>query len=354
MEDFNVLPSPILADLFQPQEFDQTVPDMFPTPIIISDDDTEIDDMVAPAPIIILSDDDSETDDIVPEVPLGHPSSITISSSGTSGETLGDDFSEDHSSPPAPGVGMPSGSHPLVAFDLPISPMSPGLLDTTSIMIDLHHEFMIGWEALYYQSMEIMVDSDDDPLVHYADLMLSDEPYTQPMEPANYQPMEPTYYQPMEPAHYQPMEPAHYQPMEPAHYQPINEIGEPSSFPAKETATAELPHYSTIYETGGPPTFPAVGSAYVPGGSTPYGDPYATQSYYYGQGSDMFGDVGDGYVDPHGYPYHTVTYLGGPNLHPRCLACRGIGHLTGMCPRYDELSGIPYLHSVQPAGESSE
>ncbi|KAL0854084.1 hypothetical protein Bca101_059236 [Brassica carinata] len=294
MEDFDVLPSPILADLFQIQEFDQTVPDMFPTPIIISDDDTEIDDMVAPALIIILSDDDSKTDDIVPEVPsLAHPSPITISSLGTSGETLGDDSAEDHSSPPAPGVGMPSGSPPLEAFKLPISPMLPGLLDTTSIMIDFQQEFMIGWEALYCQSMEIMVDRDDDPLVHYADLMLSDEPSTQPMEPAHYQPMEPTYYK-------------------------------------------------------------AVGSAYVPGGSTPYGDTYSTQSSYYGQGSDMFGDVGDGYVNPHGYPYHNMTYLCGPDLHPRCLACGGIGNLTGMCPRYDELSGTPCLHSAQPEGELSE
>ncbi|KAL0730385.1 hypothetical protein Bca4012_026478 [Brassica carinata] len=214
---------------------------------------------------------------------------------------------------------MPSESPPLEAFEPPISPMSPGLLDTTSIMIDLQNEFMIGWETLYYQSMEIMVDSDDNPLVHYADLMLSDEPYTLLMEPA--------------------------------HYQPSYEIGEPSRFPAMETATADLPHYSTVYETRGPSTFPAVGSAYITGGSTPYGDPYATQSSYYGQGSDMFGDVGDGYVDPHGYPYHTMTYLGGRDLHPRCLACGGIGHLTGMCPRYDELSGIPYLHNAQPAGE---
>ncbi|KAG2328592.1 hypothetical protein Bca52824_011320 [Brassica carinata] len=325
---------------------------MFPTPIIISDDDTEIDDMVEPAPIIILSDDDSETDDIVPEVPsLAHPSPITISSSGTSGETLGDDSAEDHSSPPAPG--------------LPISPMSPGLLDTISIMIDLQHEFMIGWEALYYQSMEIMVDSDDDPLMHYADLMLSDEPayyqpmepayyppmepafyqpmepaYYQPMEPAHYQPMEPAYYQPMEPAHYQPMEPAYYQPMESAHYQPSYEIGEPSCFPAMETATVQppyfhttyetggmsscvpmetvttkLPSYPTIYETGGPSCFPAMGASYVPGGSTSFGDPYAPQSYHYG---------------------------------------RVAGHLTADCRRYDELSGIPYLHSAQPAGESSE
>ncbi|KAL0702886.1 hypothetical protein Bca4012_059008 [Brassica carinata] len=143
MEDLDVLPSLIFADLFQPQEFDQTVPDMFPTPIIIPDDDTEIDDMVAPAPIIILSDDDPETDDIVPEVPsLAHPSPITISSSGTSGETFGDDFAEDHSSPPAPGVGMPSGSPPLEAFELSISPMSLGLLDTTSIMIDLQHDVL--------------------------------------------------------------------------------------------------------------------------------------------------------------------------------------------------------------------
>ncbi|KAL0877686.1 hypothetical protein Bca101_027392 [Brassica carinata] len=345
MEDFDVLPSPILADLFQPQESDQTVPDMFPTPIILSDDDSEI-------------------DDIVPEVPsLAHPSPITISSSGTSGETLGDDSAEDHSSPPAPGVGMPSGSPPLEAFELPISPMSPGLLDTTSIMIDLLHEFMIGWEALYHQSMEIMVDSDDDPLLHYADLMLSHEPSTQPMEPA----------------HYQPMEPAHYQPMESAHYQPRYEIGEPSSFPAMETATVqppyfhttyeiggmsscvpmetattELPSYPTIYETGGPSSFPAMGASYFPGGSTSFGDPYAPQSYHYGRGSDIFLGAGDGYVDPHGYPYHTMTYLGGSDLYPMCLTCGVAGHLTADCRRYDELSEIPYLHSVQPAGESSE
>lgn len=108
MDDFTV------ADLFDPHEFDQVVD---PTPLIISDDDTEIDDMVVPEPIIIISDGDSKTDDIVPEVPsLAHLSPITISSSGTTRETLGDDSAEDHSSPPAPGVRMPSGSPPLEAF----------------------------------------------------------------------------------------------------------------------------------------------------------------------------------------------------------------------------------------------
>ncbi|KAL0731445.1 hypothetical protein Bca4012_027539 [Brassica carinata] len=290
-----------------------------------------------PTPII-LSDDDSEIDDIVPEVPsLAHPSPITISSSGTS----------DHSSPPAPGVGMPSGSPPLEAFELPISPMSPGLLDTTSIMIDLLHEFMIGWEALYHQSMEIMVDSDDDPLLHYADLMLSHEPSTQPMEPAHYQPI----YEIGEPSSFPAMETATVQP---PYFHTTYEIGGMSSCVPMETATTELPSYPTIYETGGPSSFPAMGASYFPGGSTSFGDPYAPQSYHYGRGSDIFLGAGDGYVDPHGYPYHTMTYLGGSDLYPMCLTCGVAGHLTADCRRYDELSEIPYLHSVQPAGESSE
>ncbi|KAJ4889040.1 Uncharacterized protein Rs2_28788 [Raphanus sativus] len=67
-EDFYVLPSPILADLFQPHEFDQFVPDTHPKPIIISDDDTDSDVTVVPAPIIIISDDDTETDDVVTKI----------------------------------------------------------------------------------------------------------------------------------------------------------------------------------------------------------------------------------------------------------------------------------------------
>lgn len=114
--------------------------------------------------------------------------------------------------------------------------MSPGLLDPTSILIDVQHELEMGWETPYYQLMESIGDSDDDPLVHYAFLMLSDEPFTQLMKSA---------------------------------------------------------YYQTIYETGGPSSFPAMGSAYVSGGSTPHGDPYATQSSYYGQGSVMFSGVGD-------------------------------------------------------------
>ena len=84
MEDFDVLRSPTLADLFAPQSVDQVVPDMITTPIIIYDD--ESDDVAVPAPIIIISNDDTESDDDVLEVPLVvPPSPITIWSTGTTG-----------------------------------------------------------------------------------------------------------------------------------------------------------------------------------------------------------------------------------------------------------------------------
>ncbi|WZZ71192.1 hypothetical protein YC2023_082562 [Brassica napus] len=130
----------------------------------------------------------------------------------------------------------------------------------------------------------------------------------------------------------------------------IYDIGEPSSFPYMETATTELPLPQTTYETGGPSSFPA----YAPGGSTYFGDPYATQSFPYGQGSEMFTGAEDGYVDPHGYPYHTTTYLGGSDLYPRCFVCGEMGHLTAVCPRYVELLEIPYLPCARPAGGSME
>ncbi|KAG2307638.1 hypothetical protein Bca52824_027386 [Brassica carinata] len=121
-----------------------------------------------------------------------------------------------------------------------------------------------------------------------------------------------------------------------------------------ETATSEIPLYSTIYETGGPSTFPAMGSAYAPGGSTPYGDPYATQSSYYGQGGVMFSGVGDGYVDPHRHPYHTMTYLGGSYLYQMCYICGDAGHLAVICTRYVEMMEIPYLPCTQPGAGSTE
>lgn len=117
-----------------------------------------------------------------------------------------------------------------------------------------------------------------------------------------------------------------------------------------ETATTELPLPQTTGETGGPSSFPA----YAPGGSTYFGDPYATQSFPYGQGSEMFTGAEDGYVDPHGYPYHTTTYLGGSDLYPRCFVCGAMGHLTAVCPRYVELLEIPYLPCARPAGGSTE
>ncbi|KAF2603120.1 hypothetical protein F2Q70_00025819 [Brassica cretica] len=73
----------------------------------------------------------------------------------------------------------------------------------------------------------------------------------------------------------------------------IHEIGDPSIFPTMETATTELPFPHMMYETGEPSSFPAMGEAYVPGGSTSFGDPYAPQSFHYGEGSDMFTGVGD-------------------------------------------------------------
>ncbi|KAH0879551.1 hypothetical protein HID58_066945 [Brassica napus] len=262
MEDFDILPSPTLANLFAPQDFDQVVPEMIPTPIIISDDDTE------------------STDDVLEIPSVAPPSPIIIWSTGTTGETPSYDPAEDHGpSSPTPEVGMPSGSPPLEAFELPISPMSPGLPDPTYIPMTDEQAFQLSTCGGSY-----------------------------------------------------------------------DDIGEPSSFPYMETATTELPLPLTTYETGGPSSFPA----YAPGGSTYFGDPYATQSFYYGQGSEMFTVAEDGYVDPHGYPYHTTTYLGGSDLYPRCFVCGTMGLLTAVCPRYVELLEIPYLPCARPAGGSTE
>ncbi|WZZ27500.1 hypothetical protein YC2023_010901 [Brassica napus] len=66
---------------FCAQSFDQVVPDIITTPIIISDDDVAV-----PAPIIIISDDDTESDDDVLEILSVTPlSPITIWSTGTTG-----------------------------------------------------------------------------------------------------------------------------------------------------------------------------------------------------------------------------------------------------------------------------
>ncbi|KAF3590766.1 hypothetical protein DY000_02022536 [Brassica cretica] len=205
MEDFDVLPSPTLADLFAPQDFDQ---------------------------IIIISDDDTESDDDVLEIPsVAPPSPITIWSTGTTGETPSYDPAEDHGpSPPTPDVGMLSWSPPLEAFELPISPMSQGLPDLTYIpMTDEQYELETGWLTLFYQPMESIGDSEDDPTPYYPDMMITDDPFIQPIELP--------------------------------HYQPIFETGEPSSFPHAEAATMELPFPEIIYDIGEPSSFPYMETA---------------------------------------------------------------------------------------------
>ncbi|KAH0882604.1 hypothetical protein HID58_058700, partial [Brassica napus] len=313
------------------------VPDMITTPIIISDD--ESDDVAVPASIIIISEYDTESDDDVLEIPsVAPPSPITIWSTGTTGETPSYDPSEDHGpSPPMPEVGMPSWSPPLEAFELPISPMSLGLPDPTYIpMTDEQYELETGWLTLFYQPMESIGDSEDGPSPYYPDMMITDDPFTQPIELPHYQPI----FETGEPSSFPHAEAAT---MELSFPDIIYDIGEPSSFPYMETATTELQLPQTTYETGGPSSF----LAYAPGGSTYFGDPYATQSSY-GQGSEMFTGAKDGYVDPHGYPYHTTTYLGG------LIYTRGMGHLTAVCPRYVELLEIPYLPCARPAGGLTE
>ncbi|KAF3583925.1 hypothetical protein F2Q69_00029944 [Brassica cretica] len=238
--------------------------------------------------------------------PVGRPMPRTVRGcyrGGTTGETPSYDPAEDHGpSPPTPEVGMPSGSPPLEAFELPISPMSPGLPDPTYIpMTDEQYELETGWLTLFYQPMESIGDNQ-----RAFQLSTCGGSY--------------------------------------------DDIGEPSSFPYMEKATTELPLPLNTYETGGPSSFPA----YAPGGSTYFGDPYATKSFYYGQGSEMFTVAEDGYVDPHGYPYHTTTYLGGSDLYPRCFVCGTMGHLTAVCPRYVELLEIPYLPCARPAGGLTE
>ncbi|KAL0771715.1 hypothetical protein Bca101_036866 [Brassica carinata] len=355
MEDFDVLHSPTLADLFPPQSVDQVVPDMITTPIIIYDD--ESDDVAVPAPIIIISDDDTESDDDVLETPSYDPA-------------------EDHgSSPPTPEVGTPSyGSPPLHAFELPISPMSPGLPESTVIsVIDEVYELETGWLILLYQPMECIGDGEDDPLLHYPDGMVVDEQLTQPMESPYYHPI----HEIGDPSIFPVMETDMTELPVP---HTIQEIGDPSIFPTMETATTPPPYFHTIYETGGPSTFvpmepptmelpfhqtfyetaepssfpAAMGAGYAPRGLTSYGDPYATDSYYHGQGSDMFHSVGGAYLDPYGYPYHTMSYLGGPGLYSMCLVCGDVEHLAAICPRYVDLLEIPYLPCAQPGEESPE
>ncbi|KAG2270654.1 hypothetical protein Bca52824_065209 [Brassica carinata] len=239
---------------------------------------------------------------------------------------------------------MPSWSPPLEAFELPISPMSPGLPDPTYIpMTDEQYELETGWLTLFYQHMESIGDSEDDPAPYYPDMMITDDPFTQPIELPHYKPI----FETREPSSFPHAEAAT---MELPFPEIIYEIREPSSFPYMETATTKLPLPHTTYETGGPSSFPA----YAPGGSTYFGDPYATQSFYYGQGSEMFTGAEDGYVDPHGYPYHTTTYLRGSDLYPRCFVRGTMGHLTAICPRYVELLEIPYLPCARPDGGSTE
>ena len=147
--------------------------------------------------------------------------------------------------------------------------------------------------AAYYQPMEGVGDTNDDPLLYDPDVMMMDEPLPQPAD----LPFSHTIFESGEPSSYPPMEPfTTYLPFS----QTIYDYGEPSSFPTMEAATTELPFYHTTYETGGPSYVPEMDASYDLGGFTSLGDPYAPQSYHYGQGSDVFG-VGAGYVDPHGF-----------------------------------------------------
>ncbi|WZZ27502.1 hypothetical protein YC2023_010903 [Brassica napus] len=173
---------------------------------------------------------------------------------------------------------------------------------------------------LFYQPMESIGDSEDDPAPYYPDMMITDDPFTQPIELPHYQPI-------FETGEASSIPRAEAATRELPFPEIIYDIGEPSSFPYMETATTELPLPQTTYETGGPSSFPA----YAPGGSTNFGDPYATQSFPYGQGSKMFTGAEDGYVDPH-----------------------VMGHLTTVCLRYVELLEIPYLPCPRPAGGSTE
>ncbi|KAJ4889297.1 Uncharacterized protein Rs2_29045 [Raphanus sativus] len=295
--------------------------------------------MVDPAPVIVLSDDDTEPEDVVMEVSEVGPSSpITISSTGTTGETPSYDPAEDHGPLPPTPVGMPSGSPPLEAFELPIPPALLGFPDY-SAFLQLEDAL---WRYFCLPTLAIEGRDDDrnNELVRtYLDMMdivMTSFPITSETGgPPSIPPMETATVQP-------------------PHFHTTYETGGPSTCVPMETAATELPPYQTIYETGGPSRLPAIDTPYVFGGSTSLGDPYAPQSYHHEQGSDVLFGAGDRYVDPHGYPYHTTTHLSGSDLYPTCLACGVAGHLTADCRRYYELSGIPYLPSAQPAGESSE
>lgn len=46
-------------------------------------------------------------------------------------------------------------------------------------------------------------------------------------------------------------------------------------------------------------------------------------------------------MDPNGYPYHTMTYLGGSDLYQMCCICGDAGHLAAVFLRYVELLEIP-------------
>ena len=252
--------------------------------------------------------------------------------------------------------------------------MSPGLPELTVISgIDEVYELETGWLILLYQPMECIGDGEDDPLLHYPDGMVVDERLTQPMESPYYHPI----HEIGDPSIFPLMETDMTELPVP---HTIHEIGDPSIFPTMETATTPPPYFHTIYETGGPFTFvpmepptmelpfhqtfyetaepssfpAAMGAGYAPRGLTSYGDPYATESYYHGQGSDMFHGVGGTYLDPYGYPYHTMSYLGGPGLYSMCLVCGDVGHLAAICPRYVDLLEIPYLPCAQPGEESPE
>ncbi|KAH0848999.1 hypothetical protein HID58_091602, partial [Brassica napus] len=89
----------------------------------------------------------------------------------------------------------------------PPSPITIWSMGTTGetpsyILLRIMYELETGWLTLFYQPMESIGDSEDDP-----DMMITDDPFTQPIE------------------------------LPLPHYKPIFETGEPSSFPHAEDAT---------------------------------------------------------------------------------------------------------------------
>lgn len=93
----------------------------------------------------------------------------------------------------------------------------------------MEYELETGWLRLFYQPIECVGDTNDDPLLYDPDVVMINEPFSQPTD----LPFSHTIF----------------------------ESGDPSSFKTGETATTDLSFSHPIYEYGEPSSFTTMGAA---------------------------------------------------------------------------------------------